>query len=86
MASEVEIRAEHARQVLDNPVFKEAFYGLQVGIMDDIAGTAIEDADKRNQLGLKLQVTREFEQALLDAIQDLQISERPEEFEHPTLM
>jgi len=83
MASEVEVRAEHARQLLENPVFKQAFYPLQVAIMDEIKATDVTDADRRNMLGLKLQMLGEFEDQILAAIEDQQIEQRPAEFDSP---
>lgn len=86
MATEAEMRAEQARQLLDNPVFKQAFYPLQVAVIDDIKATGPEEDHKRNQLALKLQVMAEFEENLLTAIDDLRIEERPQDYQPPNLM
>lgn len=85
MTTETEIRAEQASQVLNNPVFKQAFYPLQVSVIDEISTADIADKDRLAYLAIKLKVIGEFEQQLIDAINDLRIEERPVEFEHPNL-
>lgn len=86
MASDVEILAEQARQVLDNPAFKQAFYPLQVSVIDEIAETDISDGTRRDYLGLKLQVIREFEEQLLARLDDLKVekeAKKAAEFDQP---
>lgn len=83
MATDSEIRAEQARQVLDNPVFKQAFFPLQVQVIDEIETTDIGDTTTLVNLAIKLKAIREFENQLVDAIQTAQIEERPQEYEAP---
>ena len=86
MATEVEIRAEQARQLLENPVFKENFYPLQVAIIEEISATDPADTNRLAMLALKLQVMEEFRQQLLDPIETLTIEKHESDFESPTLM
>ena len=85
MTSEVEQRAEQARQVLNNPVFKEAFYPLQVEIIEDISATDPQDEKRLAMLALKLQVMEEFRLELISNIESFQLEGKPIEFEAPSL-
>lgn len=85
MATEVEQKAEEARQVLSNPVFKEAFYGMQVGVIDEIAATDPGDRDRLANLALKLQIISEYEGELIRRIEDEQLDKRDSEFQQPSL-
>jgi hypothetical protein len=60
MASEADIRAEQANQVLANPVFQEAYDSMIDGTVQAIADAPIEDSEMRNQLGLFLAAATAF--------------------------
>ena len=85
MATELEIRAEQARQLLDNPVFKEGFYPLQVSIIDEIASTDPADEKRLAMLALKLQVMEEFRLQLTEAIESQLLEGKPQSYESPIL-
>lgn len=85
MATEVEIRAEQARQLLENPVFKESFYPLQVMIIEEIETTDPADEKRLAMLALKLQVMEEFRAQLTAAIETQLIEGKQPDFEAPIL-
>ena len=85
MATEVEQKAEEAKQVLNNPVFKEAFFGLQVGVIDEIGATDPGDRDRLANLALKLQVISEYEAELIQRIDDHMLDKMEGEFQQPSL-
>ena len=47
-------KAEESRQLLENPIFVEAFQNVREGVISQIEATPIDDAEARNQLGLQL--------------------------------
>ena len=47
-------KAEESRQLLENPIFIEAFQNVREGVISQIEATPIDDAEARNQLGLQL--------------------------------
>lgn len=75
MATEVQIRAEQANQILANPVFHDAFEGILNGTVQAIADAPIEDSEMRNQLGLLLAAAQTFKQELFDAIDSARLEE-----------
>jgi hypothetical protein len=68
MASDVDIRAEQANQVLANPVFQEAYDSMIDGYVQEIADTPIRDSKARNQLGLLLAAASAFKLELFTII------------------
>lgn len=68
MATEASIKGEQAKQVLNSPVFIEAYGGVVDGLVEAIADTAVEDFEMRNQLGLQLGAARAFKERLFDYI------------------
>lgn len=68
MSDESKLRGERAQQVLNNPVFQEAFEEILEGITEAIASAAVEDAELRNQLGLQLACARSFKEQLFEII------------------
>lgn len=68
MSDESKLRGEQAQQVLNNPVFQDAFDAILNTIVEAIASAPVEDAGTRNQLGLQLGMARAFKEQLLEAI------------------
>lgn len=83
MTTEVEQRAEAARQLLDNPVFQEAFDGILDGLMEAIADAPVDDANLRNQLGLQVGAAKMFKESIMAAIDDKLVDEQAQEYEPP---
>ena len=66
------MNAEAARQVLDNPVFQDAFNTVRDGIIGQIEDTdisTVEAVDARNQLGISLQVLAAIKSDILSYIE-----------------
>lgn len=72
-ATDKQIRAGRAREVLENEVFQEAFDQVELGIRDAIVDAPIADADLRNQLGLQLGAAAALKQQLFDVINDARL-------------
>ena len=68
MASDAQIRAEQANQILANPLFQDAFDDIIDGAVQAIADANVEDAEARNQLGLFLAAATAFKLELFEAI------------------
>ena len=68
MVTDVEQRADQANQVLENPVFQEAYDMVIEGLVEAIGDAPIEDANMRNQLGLQLGAAKQFQANLLEYI------------------
>jgi hypothetical protein len=68
MASDADIRAEQANQILANPVFQEAYDSMIDGYVQEIADTPVRDSKSRNQLGLLLAAASAFKLELFSII------------------
>jgi hypothetical protein len=68
MATAASIKGEQANQVLNSPVFIEAYRQVADGIMEAIADAPVDDAELRNQLGLQLGAAKVFKEALFEYI------------------
>jgi hypothetical protein len=54
-------RGEMARQVIENPLFQEAFIAKKAKIMSDFEATKFRDQDVRDELWRKMQTLRDIE-------------------------
>ena len=87
MATDAQIKAEQANQVLANPVFLEAFDDILETTVQSIADAEIADSETRNQLGLLLAAATSFKELMFEHIRTAQLeaSNDAQENEHETL-
>lgn len=78
MATESEIRAAEARQLLNNPVFQDAFNNVRETLVAQLEDCGIENVEYRNQIGISLQclaavkhdINEQIDTVILDAEED----------------
>lgn len=58
MSEEAILRANRARQILDDPLFIEAFEGLEKGAIERISACDTHDKERLQTLALSLQTIR----------------------------
>lgn len=58
MSQETILRGNRARQILDDPLFVEAFQGLEKGAIDRLAGCDVTDKERLQALTMSLQTIR----------------------------
>lgn len=58
MSDEKIMRAQRARQILDDPLFIEAFEGLELGAIERLASCDAHDKDRLQTLTMGLQTIR----------------------------
>ena len=54
-------RGELARQVTDNPVYREAFIMMNAQLMSDFQDTKFKQQDERDEIWRKMQTLNRFE-------------------------
>jgi len=60
---------EQAKQILDNPVYKNAIEGVRQGIISSMATSSLGDEKTHNRLVIALQVLSQIEKQLHDSMQ-----------------
>lgn len=58
MTQETILRGNRARQILEDPLFSEAFQGLEKGAVDRIAACDVTDKERMQALTISLQTIR----------------------------
>jgi hypothetical protein len=79
MATDAQIRAGNAQQILDNPVFQEVFDTMLDNTIQAIADCEIRDDHLRNQLGLTLAAQSAMKEAMFDMIMTAQLDAQQEQ-------
>lgn len=69
------IRANQAQQVLDNPVFQEAFTALKASIFQKFEKTRFDQEEERTELWRKLNCMSNLERYLSSVVQTGKMSE-----------
>ena len=67
-------RATYAEQVLENPLYKEAFIAMRADIIDKFGKTKHNQADKRDELWRQQQTLDRFEHFMRQTIQNGRIA------------
>lgn len=83
MASDAQIRASQAQQILDNPIFQEAFDTILDNTIQAIADCEIADDRLRNQLGLTLAAQSAFKEVMFDIITTAQLEAQQDKEGNP---
>lgn len=52
--TDLEVRANQAQAILDNPVWQDTWNTVKTSLVDAISHTKIEETDKRTELALQL--------------------------------
>jgi len=65
-----EQRGIEAKQLLDNPLFRQAFEGVRQKLLERLEETAIGDVDTQHQLTLCLQTVKQVRKYLENWIRD----------------
>lgn len=68
-------RADFARQILDNPLFVEAFAALQNDLERQRQAVKLTDTDAHTKLIMAEQVMAQFRRVLTRAIEDGEVAE-----------
>ena len=69
------VRGNQAQQVLENPVYQEAYTALRADIFEKFQKTKFKERDERDELWRKLQVVDYIEKRLRQTMQDGKIAE-----------
>ena len=78
MATDAQIRAGNAQQILDNPVFQEVFDTMLDNTIEAIADCEIGDDHLRNQLGLTLAAQKAVKEVMFDMLTTAQLDAQQE--------
>lgn len=72
-----EIKAENARQVLENPRFKQAFENVREGLVTQLESVPVGQAggDFAKELVMSLQVLQTVKQDIVNDLNDLALDE-----------
>lgn len=62
-------RAEEAKLVLENPLFKGAIQEVRQGIVDSLANSPMGDEKTHNRLAIALQIVNQIEKTLAQHVQ-----------------
>ncbi len=69
MATEAEIRAGEAQNLLNNPLFNEVFDNVREAIITQIEDCPVIDSEARNELGLSLAALAGVKQQIIEHIE-----------------
>ena len=73
---EEKIRGGYAKQVLDNPLFRETITIMRAELYESFAKTKFNQKDERDEIGRKQQVVEWFEGRLKRVMQGGQMAEK----------
>ena len=69
------IRGNDARQLLENPLYKESFKTVRENLVGMLSRSALGDAETHHRIAIAVQVLDQLEKSLLDVVKTGQMAE-----------
>lgn len=68
-------RAERAQQLLDDPLFNEAFANVRAGLVDRLEASPISDVETQHEIALMLQLLKRLRTQIEAQLRDFRVME-----------
>jgi hypothetical protein len=74
-------KADHAQQVLNDPVMNEAFAAIRIGMLERLESIPISDHETQHEITLMLQLLKQVRTQLQTFVDDMAIEKKRQENE-----
>lgn len=71
-------RADHAQRVLDDPIMKQVFTDIRMGLVVRLESVPIGDIDTQHEIALTLQLLKKLQAQLQGYINDMKVDQHRE--------
>lgn len=68
-------QGKHAKEILDNPLYTQAFDGIREALIEQIESCALKDDQLRNQLMISLQLLKQIKTSFDQTIETGKLAE-----------